>query len=78
MSDMKIRYAPLVAREGMRGWFRDLVAVWGDPNNWDSREKWPKDTLDVVCERGEPHLLVYDRYACASPTYYITDRIVAK
>lgn len=78
MNDMRLRYAPLVPRAGMRRFFEACVAAWGDPNNHDGLANWPKETLDLVCERGELHLLVFDRHACAQPTYYITDRIVAK
>lgn len=59
----KLTYTPWVPREGMRGWFRHLVAAWGDPNNWDGLSKWPKATIEAVCERGTPQLLRYDRHA---------------
>lgn len=69
---MDITYALWVPREGMRGWFRDLSAVWANPNSRMSQ--WPLATLAVVCERGEPKPIVCDPHARVSRVYALNPK----
>jgi hypothetical protein len=53
-----ITYAPWVPRPGMRGWFAHLTKAWGNPNTQNHR--WPKATLEAVCERGAAWPIGFD------------------
>lgn len=63
-----LTYRPWQAKAGMAGTYQHLVRSWGNPNA--PQHAWPVGVLGLVCERGAPQTIRYDRECVAAYSVY--------